>query len=569
MRQDSIKELLNCFDYIKHYQMDMLDSIAIMLGIICLKRHSQTLIEALIAKGNKRKPIYEEFADICRTILGERLYTPLNPHCNLLKILKVAYNVDTSNQTCEEFLHIITQKKTTHKLFSYSTPLEINELLVGLLDIQDNETVYNPCYGMGSLFFTITSHTQSLSLYGEELEDRLSRIAELICKILFVSSENLVVSNILKNAHFKDKKFDKIICNPPLDSYIGTQYLKEDERFATYEALIKTYPELLFLIHSLSHLKHKGVFILRNQTLQKSSSEVKLRERLYEEGLIECIIELPKNIFPHQNYDFSVIVLSPQNQAILHINANSPHFYQKDGKYNRLINLRSLFDIFHHKRITPYSSLTPLDQIDIHDLRVQRYVQEPCPQMKDSISLRDLGVKIFRGQRVYGSAKDTRITYFDLGIADFANYGFSEEFSTKRFKGEANKIQKYTLEPYDIALSIRGTTPKFTILAPSIKKHKVIANAGIVILRAPNPSVALGIYCYLFSQRGQKALSQIYELNPNSINPLDLEQLLIPNHFEQNAQQTFEQIQRYADELKTIKAKLQELRLESSAKAIP
>lgn len=75
MQQDSMKELLNCFDYIKHYQMDMLDSIAITLEIICLKRHSQTLIETLIAKGSKRKPIYEEFTDMCKMTLGEALYT--------------------------------------------------------------------------------------------------------------------------------------------------------------------------------------------------------------------------------------------------------------------------------------------------------------------------------------------------------------------------------------------------------------------------------------------------------------------------------------------------------------
>ena len=208
-----MKELLNCFEYIKRYHIDMFDSIAIMLEMFYLKRHCPDFIESLIALAVKRKPIYEEYANALKSALGEELYTPLNPHCNLLKILKVILGNDVSNRTIEEFLHIITQKKTTHKLFSYSTPLEINELLVGLLDIKQSQSVYNPCYGMGSLFFAIANAAHQFELYGEELESALVRIAKIICKILDLSSSHLLLNNILKNEQFKHQKFDKIICN--------------------------------------------------------------------------------------------------------------------------------------------------------------------------------------------------------------------------------------------------------------------------------------------------------------------------------------------------------------------
>ncbi len=555
-----MKELLNCFEYIKRYHTDMLDSIAIMLEMFWLKRHSPAFIESLITLATKRKSIYEECANTLKYALGEELYIPINPHSNLLKILKVISANDASNRTIEEFLHIITQKKTTHKLFSYSTPLEVNELLVGLLDIEQSQSVYNPCYGMGSLFFAIANTTQNFELYGEELESALARVAKIICKILDLNSSHLLLNNILKSAQFKYQKFDKIICNPPLDSHIGTQFLKEDERFATYEALIKTYPELLFLIHSLSYLKDKGVFILRTQTLMKSSLEGRLREKLCEDGLIESIIELPKNVFPHQTYDFSIIVLSQNNDAILHINANSPHFYHKDGKYNRIINLNEILDIYRYKRVGEHSSLTPLNKVNPHDLSVAAYVQKPKTQHENHTTLSALNVTVFRGQRVYGGIKDEKITYFDLGIADFTDFGFCYEFSTKRFKGDKNKILRYSLKPYDIALSIRGTTPKFTILSPRIENHKVVANAGIIIIRAPSPKIAIGIYCYLFSIKGEQILSKLYERNLGNLNPIDLEQLPIPNDFTSRSKQVFEQIEAYAIELKNIQDKLQKLR---------
>lgn len=554
-----MKELLNCFDYIKRYHTDMLDSIAIMLEMIWLKRHSPELVESLIILANKRKPIYDTYAQTLQEAFGDELYTPLNPHANLLKILKVIHTHTLTNHVIEEFLHIITQKKTTHKLFSYSTPLEINELLAGLLDIGEGESVYNPCYGMGSLFFALTHHAQSIELYGEELEPSLAKIAKITCKILNLNAKSLVLNNILTTSQFKHQKFDKIICNPPLDSYVGTQFLKEDERFSSYETLIKTYPELLFLIHSLSHLKGKGVFILRTQTLLKSSLEGRLRERLCEEGLIESIIELPKNIFPHQTHDFSIIVLSQHNQSILHINANHPHFYHKDGKYNRIVNLPSLLELYANKTTSQYSCLTPIEQINPHDLSVGYYLNKPQSQHTDSLRLKDLRVSIFRGQRVYGGAKDEKIAFFDLGVADFADFGFCDEFLTKRFKGDRAKVKKYALKPYDIAISIRGNTPKFTILSHSSNQHTIVANAGIVILRAPSPEVAIGIYCYLFSHNGQKMLTSLYE-RYNAISPQVLENLPIPRDFDKKSQETFRQIQDYALQLRDIESKLQKLR---------
>ena len=553
------KELLNCFEYIKRYHTDMLDSIAIMLELFWLKHHATALIESLITLGNKRKPIYDSFSKALQEAFGTELYTPLNPNANLLKILKVIHAQTITNSVIEEFLHIITQKKTTHKLFSYSTPLEINELLVGILDIKETESVYNPCYGMGSLFFAICNHAKNVELYGEELESTLAKIAKITCKILSLSPQHLVLNNILTNAQFKHHKFDKIICNPPLDSHVGTQFLKEDERFSSYETLIKTYPELLFLIHSLSHLKDKGVFILRTQTLLKSSLEGRLREKLCEDRLIEAIIELPKNIFPHQTQDFSIIVLSQHNDSILHINANTPHFYRKDGKYNRLINLSSLLALYKHKATSEHSTLTPLKQINPHDLSVGYYLHKPKQEVADSLYLKDLQVSIFRGQRVYGSPKDEKITFFDLGVADFAEFGFCDEFSTQRFKGDKTKIHKYALKPYDIAISLRGNTPKFTILSPEAKKHIIVANAGIVVLRAPSTDIAIGIYCYLFSHKGQKALGSIYE-RFGTLNPNDLDNLPIPRDFTQNSQKIFAKIQDYALKLREIESQLQKLR---------
>lgn len=88
-REQNLKELLNCFEYIKCYHTDMLECIGIILEMFWLKRHFPEFIETLITLAAKRKPIYEECTSTLKNALGEELYIPLNPHSNLLKILKV------------------------------------------------------------------------------------------------------------------------------------------------------------------------------------------------------------------------------------------------------------------------------------------------------------------------------------------------------------------------------------------------------------------------------------------------------------------------------------------------
>lgn len=556
-----MEKLLQCFEYIKRYHVDMLDSISIMLELFIIKNAYPDTLREFIALGSKRKPIAQSLNHKLEEIVGKELFIAINPNINFLKILRLIKDTDTTLSNIEEFLHIITQKKTSNKLYFYSTPLEINELLVRLLDIQGDEKIYNPCYGIGTLFLMISQILYAkqpntpIALYGEELDARLAKVAKLTCKLANIDYQHLIVNDILK-APFFEQKFDKIICNPPFSAHIGVEYLKDDKRFSGLHSLAKTYAEWVFLIHALYYLKKRAVFILRTQTLQKSSLESEFMQRFYKQGLIEAIIELPKNIFPHQNADFCVLVLSPNNQEILSIDAKGEYFWKKDGKYNRLVNLDEITEAFFARKENDFCFLTPYTHITSYNLPLTR---KDIPQ-NEGITLSALGVEVFRGQRVYGGKNDTRIEYYDVGLADFSEYGFSEEFYTKRFLGDRLKVQKYALKPYDICLSLRGNTPKVTIFSPNIVHKLAVANAGIVIVRCTNPKQAIGLYCYFYSHNGQSALSALYEHYTKSIDVESLKSLVIPTDFESHCAQKFEKICKFSTQLKDIKDSLESLR---------
>ena len=389
-----MKKLLDCFDYLKRYHSDILDVVTIMLELFVFKKEKAECISQMIIKAHKRKPIKEEFQHAISNLIGNALYVPISNSVNILKVLKVLYSSSIELNDIEQFLHIISQKRTTNKLYYYSTPKEVNDLLTLLLELRDDDEIYNPCYGIGSIFLSIGNLNPYIKLYGEELDDRLSNIAKLIARFAKIREYHLFVNDILKQPVFKIgeslRQFDKVICNPPLYAHMGVEQLKEDERFSKIGILAKNYPELVFLTHALSHLKHKGVFIVRNQTLQKSFLEEKLREKLVKERMIEAVIELPKNIFPHQSYDFSILVISRNNKDILHINANHPYFYTKDGKYNQLINIHEIMDIFRSKQETRFSKITSIEEAKIHDLRASYYLsnfQQQNRQKDNSFAL--------------------------------------------------------------------------------------------------------------------------------------------------------------------------------------
>ncbi|PAF49577.1 restriction endonuclease subunit M [Helicobacter sp. 12S02232-10] len=557
-----MKKLLDCFEYLKRYHIDVLDTISIMLEFFILKSQKLKALRSLIQNEMKKNLIYQELETLIQSLIKPSFYVKINPNVNILKVLKIIDQTPLGNQIIEQFLHTITQKKTSNKLYYYSTPSEINQLLISLLEIVPGDEIYNPCYGIGSVFLSIGNATKDIKLYGEELDEKLSNIAHLIAQVAQIKDTKLCVNDILKQPIFKSKngfeKFDKVLCNPPLYAHMGIEYLKEDERFGKMGILVKNYPELVFLTHALAHLKKRGVFIIRNQTLQKSSLEEKLRERLCKEKMIEAIIELPKNIFPHQNHEFSILVISPQNEDILHINANNEHFYQKDGKYNRLIHIEELANIFKKKLKTPYSTLTPLEQIQIHDLRAQSYVNRNSP-LTHSDTLQSLGVEIFRGQRVYGSPKDESIEYYDVGIADFKPYGITQIFENKKNRGDKVKIKKYALQSYDILLSLRGISPKIALLGEV--KSRCVANAGIITLRAKNKQTAIALYCYFFRSAGETALKKIYEQSgENTVNIENLYRLNIPKDYSKDSKKIFTTLEKLGKELEMIENKIKNLK---------
>lgn len=551
-----MQQMLLIFNYLKRYHSDILDTICILLGVIALRLYSPNAIIEILERAKRRKPIIDEFNNAMSKLLGE-LYVKPNNNINLIKILRSINETNPTNEQIELLINTITQKKTINKLYSYSTPMEINRLVVDILDIKDNDEIYNPCYGIGSLFLALARSKKSFSIYGEELDSSLDKVARLILKTLNIKSSNLFINNILKKQIFPpDRKFNKIMCNPPIDTYIGILDLKKNERFAKYGLISKSVPELSFIIHGISYLKDRGVFIIRNQLLKKTSVEEKFKEILCKERLIEAIIELPSNIFPHNSADFSLMIISKNNSGILHIDATS--FYKKEGKYNRLIKTDEILSLLKDKREGKHSKFSKFEDLNINDLRAQSYLKRRDIS-HSSHTIRGIGADISRGQRIYDSKASKMQKYLNIGIVNFNEYGFINVEDMEEYVGDSDRINKARLMPYDILLSLRGITPKISIVGES--KIPMVANAGIIIIRTKSVEDALGLYCFFFTNNARSVLSELYlQSEKTSIDINNIYDIEIPHDFKKDALKKFEEINAIGEEVAALNKRLEKFR---------
>ncbi|MGX2981798.1 N-6 DNA methylase [Helicobacter sp. 23-1045] len=550
-----MQQMLLMFNYLKRYHSDILDVLCIALGFINLKIHAPDDIRILLNRAKKRKEIGFDINIALQNLLGN-LYVAPNNNVNFIKILRMVDEINPTNSDIESFINTISQKQTINKLYAFSTPLEINHLIADILDLSENDEIYNPCYGIGSLFLALTHKARHFSIYGEELDMQLDRVARLILKAIKIDASNLFVNNILKKQIFPpNRKFSKIICHPPRDIYIGILDLKHNERFAQWGLITKSVPELSFIINGISYLRDKGVFILRNQILKKTSVEEKFKEILCQKCLIEAIIELPNNIFPHDSAEFSLMVISKNNDGILHIDASN--FHKKEGKYNHLTNTQQILEILRNRQNSQYSKFTPYSQIDIDDLRVQNYLLQQKKTPKHSI--KSIGVKIFRGVRIYSTKESNAQSYTNIGIVNFNEYGFIDCEAIEAHIGDKDKIEKNKLRAFDVLLSLRGVHPKITIVNKS--KNPMVANAGIIVLRAKSEDEAYGLFCFLFSKRAQNLLRDLcVKSERKSININELYDIEIPQDFARGAKEKFMEINKIGSEIIKLHKKIENLR---------
>ena len=221
----------------------------------------------------------------------------------------------------------------------YYTPQEVSELLTKLTLVGKTEVnkVYDPACGSGSLLLKFAKilgkNNVRNGFFGQEINIttyNLCRINMFLHDIDFDKFDIAHGDTLTEPAHWDDEPFEAIVSNPPYSiKWEGdnSQILINDSRFSPAGVLApKSKADLAFIMHSLSWLASNGTaaIVCFPGVMYRSGAEQKIRKYLIDNNYIDCIIQLPDNLFYGTSIATCIMVLkkSKIDNKVLFIDAS-------------------------------------------------------------------------------------------------------------------------------------------------------------------------------------------------------------------------------------------------------
>lgn len=242
------------------------------------------------------------------------------------------------------------------------TPREVIELMVNIIfedeeDLADSskiKTVYDGACGTGGMLTASMEYAKKLNsssrmlCYGQELNAQTYAICKADMLIKGEDSNNIRHGNTLSGDLFPGETFDYIIMNPPFGIEWKNEkaaVLKEaekgsDGRFPAGTPAISD-SQLLFLQNAVSKMKPEGskIAIVHNGSAlfkgDAGSGESEIRRYVIENDLLDCIIQLPNDMFYNTGIATYIWILSnkkPGHRVGKVQLINASEFYNKMRK---------------------------------------------------------------------------------------------------------------------------------------------------------------------------------------------------------------------------------------------
>ena len=278
----------------------------------------------------------------------------------------------------------------------YFTPQEVSELLTRLTVVGKTQVnkVYDPACGSGSLLLKFAKilgkENVRQGFYGQEINlttYNLCRINMFLHDIDFDKFNIACEDTLISPQHWDDEPFEAIVSNPPYSTkWAGDDnpILINDTRFSPAGVLApKSKADLAFVMHSLSWLSTNGTaaIVCFPGIFYRGGAEQKIRKYLVDNNFIDCIIQLPDNLFFGTSIATCIMVLkkSKNENATLFIDATAE--CEKVTNNNKLRdknieNILKMFtdraDIAHKARLVQNSEIAEND----YNLSVATYIEK-------------------------------------------------------------------------------------------------------------------------------------------------------------------------------------------------
>ena len=277
----------------------------------------------------------------------------------------------------------------------FFTPADVSELLTRLGTVGKTEVnkVYDPACGSGSLLLKaekVLGHNSVRNgFFGQEINIttyNLCRINMFLHDVGFDKFNIACEDTLISPQHWDEEPFELIVSNPPYSiKWAGDSnpLLINDPRYSPAGVLApKGTADFAFIMHSLSWLAANGTaaIVCFPGIMYRGGAEQKIRKYLIDNNYVDCVIQLPSNLFFGTSIATCIMVLK-KNKAdnkTLFIDATKECI--KVTKNNKLTpdNIENIVNTFaNREEKAHFSHLATYDEVVENDynLSISTYVE--------------------------------------------------------------------------------------------------------------------------------------------------------------------------------------------------
>ena len=294
----------------------------------------------------------------------------------------------------------------------FYTPQEVSELLTRLTLVGKKEVnkVYDPACGSGSLLLNFAKilgkENVRLGFFGQEVNITTYNLCRINMFLHDIDYDKFSIGHgdtLTGPLHWDDEPFEAIVSNPPYSiKWAGDSdpLLINDPRFSPAGILApKSKADLAFIMHSLAWLATGGTaaIVCFPGILYRSGAEQKIRKYLIDNNFVDCVIQLPDNLFYGTSIATCIMVLkkSKRKNSTLFIDASRECV--KVTNNNRLTadNIAAIIAAYkartnkaHFVRLVDNSAIAAQD----YNLSVSTYVEQE--DKREKVDIRKLNAEI-------------------------------------------------------------------------------------------------------------------------------------------------------------------------------
>ncbi|MDR1850720.1 MAG: type I restriction-modification system subunit M [Mycoplasmataceae bacterium] len=270
-----------------------------------------------------------------------------------------------------EFLMGMYASKAGKSGGEFFTPQEVSELLTQIAVVGKTSVnkVYDPACGSGSLLLKFAKilgkDNVHQGFYGQELNPTTYNLCRINMFLHDINYEKFNIARgdtLINPQHINDEPFEAIVSNPPYSVHWqgdSNPLLINDPRFSPAGVLApKSKADFAFIMHCLKWLSTNGTasIVVFPGILYRGGAEQKIRKYLVDNNYVDCIIQLPSDLFFGTAISTCILVVkkSKKSDDVLFIDA-SQKFVRTNTK-NKLSeeNINDILNLYKERKDVEY-----------------------------------------------------------------------------------------------------------------------------------------------------------------------------------------------------------------------